>query len=91
MKSDVKDNWFLFLIKGKSYQFPGMFPSMLLMGIITGILVLLHDTLNLLEIPIPASFHTVLGLVVGLLLVFRTNTAYERWWEGRRQLGTMVN
>jgi len=24
------------------------------------------------------------GGVVGLLLAFRTNTAYERWWEGRK-------
>jgi putative membrane protein len=29
-------------------------------------------------------FTTVLSLVVGLLLVFRTNTSYDRYWEGRR-------
>lgn len=27
--------------------------------------------------------HSVLGFVISLLLVFRTNTAYDRWWEGR--------
>jgi putative membrane protein len=26
-----------------------------------------------------------------MLLVFRINTAYERWWEGRRLWGTLVN
>jgi putative membrane protein len=26
-----------------------------------------------------------------MLLVFRTNTAYERWWEGRKLWGTLVN
>ncbi|BBL69681.1 bestrophin family protein [Methylogaea oryzae] len=35
--------------------------------------------------------HSLLGLVISLLLVFRTNTAYERWWEGRRQWGALVN
>src|SRR5690606_64283 len=25
------------------------------------------------------------------LLVFRTNTAYDRWWEGRRLWGQLVN
>ncbi|MEN9218630.1 MAG: bestrophin family ion channel [Gloeomargarita sp. DG_2_bins_126] len=30
-------------------------------------------------------------LVLGLLLVFRTNTAYERFWEGRKAWGTVVN
>lgn len=29
--------------------------------------------------------------VLGLLLVFRTNTAYERWWEGRKLWGQLVN
>ena len=28
---------------------------------------------------------------MGLLLVFRTNTAYDRWWEGRKQWGALVN
>lgn len=31
------------------------------------------------------------SLVVGLLLVFRTNTAYERFWEGRKAWGVLVN
>jgi len=35
--------------------------------------------------------HSLLGFVIGLFLVFRTNTAYERWWEGRKQWGTLVN
>ncbi len=32
-----------------------------------------------------------IGAVFGLLLVFRTNSAYERWWEGRRLWGQLVN
>jgi putative membrane protein len=31
------------------------------------------------------------GIVLGLLLVFRTNSAYERWWEGRKLWGQLVN
>lgn len=37
------------------------------------------------------SIHSLLGFVFGLLLVFRTNTAYDRWWEGRKQWGALVN
>lgn len=29
--------------------------------------------------------HNLLGFVLSLLLVFRTNTAYDRWWEGSIQ------
>lgn len=35
--------------------------------------------------------HSLLGLVISLLLVFRTNTAYDRWWEGRKLWGGLVN
>ncbi|MBW4426699.1 MAG: hypothetical protein KME50_20160 [Nostoc desertorum CM1-VF14] len=31
------------------------------------------------------------SIVLGLLLVFRTNTAYERFWEGRKCWGSLVN
>lgn len=37
------------------------------------------------------SMHSLLGIVLGLFLVFRTNSAYERWWEGRKLWGGMVN
>jgi putative membrane protein len=35
--------------------------------------------------------HTLLGFVISTLLVFRTNTAYDRWWEGRKHWGSLVN
>lgn len=35
--------------------------------------------------------HTLLSFVLSMLLVFRTNTAYDRWWEGRKLWGALVN
>ena len=37
------------------------------------------------------AVYSILGFVISLLLVFRTNTAYDRWWEGRKLWGTIVN
>lgn len=37
------------------------------------------------------AMHSLLGIVLGLFLVFRTNTAYDRWWEGRKIWGGVVN
>lgn len=34
--------------------------------------------------------NVVYNLVLGLLLVFRTNTSYERFWDGRKSLGMLV-
>lgn len=35
--------------------------------------------------------HGLVGVALGLLLVFRTNAAYDRFWEGRKLWGAMVN
>ena len=37
------------------------------------------------------QMHTLLGFAISMLLVFRTNTAYDRWWEGRKLWGALVN
>lgn len=37
------------------------------------------------------SMHSLLGIVLGLFLVFRTNSSYDRWWEGRKLWGSLVN
>ncbi len=34
--------------------------------------------------------HSLLGVALGLLIVFRTNTSYDRYWEGRKLWGQMV-
>jgi putative membrane protein len=43
------------------------------------------------ELTSTTAVHSLLGIVLGLFLVFRTNSAYDRWWEGRRIWGNLVN
>lgn len=38
-----------------------------------------------------STVHAILGLVVSMLLVFRTNGAYAKWWEARSLWGTLIN
>jgi ion channel-forming bestrophin family protein len=38
-----------------------------------------------------SGIFSLLGITLSILLVFRTNTAYDRWWEGRKLWGTLVN
>jgi ion channel-forming bestrophin family protein len=46
-----------------------------------------------LKLPVsqPILANVIPSIVLGLLLVFRTNTAYERFWEGRKIWGNIVN
>lgn len=43
------------------------------------------------RLPDGSQIAVVNGLIFGLLLAFRTNTAYDRWWEGRKLWGQLVN
>ncbi|MCC5614317.1 hypothetical protein LC605_04330 [Nostoc sp. CHAB 5836] len=45
------------------------------------------------DVPVsqPILGNVIPSIVLGLLLVFRTNTAYERFWEGRKCWGSIVN
>ncbi|WED43937.1 bestrophin family protein [Legionella cardiaca] len=40
---------------------------------------------------IPISPFEYAGLVMGLILVFRINAGYDRWWEARKLWGSIVN
>jgi ion channel-forming bestrophin family protein len=43
------------------------------------------------RIAIPSTVHSLIGTALGLLLVFRTNASYDRFWEGRRLWGSIIN
>lgn len=46
---------------------------------------------DLKHISIPLGVPTILGTVISLLLAFRSNQAYDRWWEARIIWGSIVN
>jgi putative membrane protein len=52
---------------------------------------LFHQHLNLHHITIPLSVPAIIGTVISLLLAFRSNQAYDRWWEARIIWGAVVN
>lgn len=92
---NTKD-WFTFIFHvHKSDTVRKLFPIMIAIGIYSCIIGYLeiayfkfgkNDYIH--NIPI---MHGMLGFVISLLLVFRTNTAYDRWWEGRKLWGGLVN
>ncbi|MEX1362609.1 MAG: bestrophin family ion channel [Nannocystaceae bacterium] len=40
---------------------------------------------------LPAAPLAVVGAALGIFVSFRTNSAYDRWWEGRKLWGRMIN
>jgi len=69
-----------------------LMPALLFMGAFSSVICYIfleHIEPN--HFPSSTSAHSLLGIVLGLFLVFRTNSAYDRWWEGRRLWGGLVN
>ncbi|HMQ01017.1 MAG TPA: bestrophin family ion channel [Cyclobacteriaceae bacterium] len=52
---------------------------------------LVHNYLNLNHITVPIAVPAIVGTVISLLLAFRSNQAYDRWWEARIIWGGIVN
>jgi putative membrane protein len=88
--------WFsLFFKLHKADTFRKLIPLMLCIALYAGAIAWME--LNWLHIAKGGYvanltvMHSLLGFVISMLLVFRTNTAYDRWWEGRKLWGSLVN
>lgn len=71
-----------------------MLPALVMLGAFTLLVcyvVLDFFKLHPSEFPGTTTVHSLLGVVLGLFLVFRINSAYDRWWEGRKMWGGVVN
>ena len=75
----------------KSDSFRMLLPAMIGLVIYSSILTYIDVELQIVKFRSTTVLHSLLGFVLSLLLVFRTNTAYDRWWEGRRLWGDLVN
>lgn len=89
-------DWITFIFRfHESDTFRRLIPMMIFIGLYAGGIAYLElefwklsDKSHVKNIPL---MHTTVGFVLSLLLAYRTNTAYERWWEGRKLWGALVN
>ena len=65
-----------------------LWPGMITVALYTAGVVYIER--NIFDMENSAVIHSLIAFVISLLLVFRTNTAYERWWEGRIMWGNMT-
>src|SRR6266542_2132833 len=73
----------------KGSVIPKVIPQAIIVTILSAIITYLFQETQI-KPSMKPSFISVLGLVVSLLLAYRTNTAYDRYWEGRKTWSTMV-
>jgi putative membrane protein len=88
--------WFTFIFRiHRADTVRKLFPLMIAVSVYSGAIAFLElEYWNLAQTSFVKNIslmHGILGFVISLLLVFRTNSAYDRWWEGRKQWGALVN
>ncbi len=74
-----------------SYIFSKIKYEIIFISLYTTLIWFLREDLGLTSLTIPLGIPTILGTVLSLLLAFRSNQAYDRWWEARIIWGAIVN
>jgi putative membrane protein len=91
---DSRD-WIAALALHRSDTFRKLFPMLVAVGLFTWLVLYLeteylHLSSESMVRNLPVM-HSLMGFAISMLLVFRTNTAYDRWWEARKLWGQLVN
>ena len=84
--------WFQLALQLRGSIAPNIFPRLLIfasLGFLVSILYYMGFPVYLESLGSVIT-NVVFNVALGLLLVFRTNTAYERFWEGRKLWGILV-
>jgi ion channel-forming bestrophin family protein len=81
--------WFRKAFNLKNSVLPKLFVRLTIVTLLSVIITVLFYRGFSVSIPILSAI--VPNIILGLLLVFRTNTAYERFWEGRKLWGDINN
>lgn len=87
-----KDWWKLIFYFHKADTFRKLLPAMAGVMVYTFFISYLeNEVLHFMPLKNPLAIHSLVGFVLSLLLVFRTNSSYDRWWEGRKIWGSFTN
>lgn len=73
---------------------PHVLPNVFIVGLVSGLVVLISNYFQHkfgIKLELPLDCFEFSGAALGLLLVLRTNSGYDRWWEARKLWGGIVN
>lgn len=86
-----KEHWFKMLFIWHGSVLPQLLPRLLLLLLLSIAIVYLDGTLYQYKIPLSPAPFTIFGIALALFLGFRNNASYDRFWEGRKLWGALLN
>ena len=86
-----KTNWWALLFVWRASMMTQMMPQMLIVAALSVFAVWSEGTVFKHKVPLNATPFTLVGVALALFLGFRNSSSYDRWWEGRKLWGALVN
>jgi putative membrane protein len=87
---DKPRSWIQTVVLG-GYALPHIWTRTLTVTAISIVVTIVYERVPQLHYSLTTAPFTIVGLPLGIFLGFRNNTAYDRFWEGRKLWGALVN
>ncbi len=86
-----KDNWWRLLFVWRGSMLRSILPQLVIVLLLSTLAVWTEGKIFAHKVPLNATPFSLVGVALALFLGFRNSSAYDRWWEGRRLWGSVVN
>ncbi|MDE1192303.1 MAG: bestrophin family ion channel [Arachidicoccus sp.] len=86
-----KPNWFLMLFVWKGSVLPKLLPRLMGLFIFCSLVVYYQPVLNKYHTELSTNIYTLFGIALAIFLGFRNTVSYDRFWEGRKLWGSLLN
>jgi putative membrane protein len=86
-----KSNWWTMLFVWRGSMMTQMLPQLSIVAALSVFAVWSEGSIFRHKVPLNATPFTLVGVALALFLGFRNSSAYDRWWEGRKLWGALVN
>ena len=86
-----KTNWWTLLFVWRGSMMKQMLPQLLIVAALSVFAVWSEGTIFKHKVPLNATPFTLVGVALAVFLGFRNSSSYDRWWEGRKLWGALVN
>lgn len=86
-----KNTWFKMLFEWKGSVLPQLLPRLLLLLLFSFTVVYFKPYLIAYNLHINPAIFTLFGIALAIFLGFRNSVSYDRFWEGRKLWGALLN
>lgn len=86
-----KYNWVRLLFVWNGSVLPDIFPRLLAIFTLSAMVLYFHGVLFSVKVSLNSTPFTLMGIALAIFLGFRNSAAYDRFWEGRKLWGALLN